>query len=40
MLPDRADELLAAWEAAPASQGLPRDGRYWEAAYQWVITRG
>jgi hypothetical protein len=39
MLADRADELLAAWEAAPASQGLPRDGRYWQAAYDWVIAR-
>jgi hypothetical protein len=39
MLPQRVDELLAAWEAAPPSQGIPRDGHYWEAAYQWVAAQ-
>jgi hypothetical protein len=39
MLPQRVDELLAAWEAAPASQGLPRDGRYWESAFDWIAAQ-
>lgn len=39
MLPGRADELLAAWEAAPAAQDLPRDGRFWEAADQWIAAQ-
>jgi hypothetical protein len=26
MLPERVDELLSAWEAAPTSHGLRRDG--------------
>jgi hypothetical protein len=39
MLPQRVDELLAAWEAAPASQRLPRDGRYWEAAFDWIAAQ-
>jgi hypothetical protein len=39
MLPQRVDELLAAWEAAPDSQGLPRDGRYWDAAFDWIAAQ-
>jgi len=39
MLPQRVDELLAAWEVAPASQGLPRDGRYWDAAFDWIAAQ-
>jgi hypothetical protein len=36
MLPERVDALIAAWEAAPESHHLQRDGRYWQAAFQWV----
>ena len=38
-LPDRVDELMAAWEVAPASQELPRDGRYWDAGFEWVAAQ-
>ena len=38
---DRADTLLAAWEAEAASLGLPRlaDG-YWSAAEIWLSNQG
>ena len=38
---DRADTLLAAWEAEAASLGLPRlaDG-YWSAAELWLSNEG
>jgi hypothetical protein len=38
---DRADTLLAAWEAEAASRGLPRlaDG-YWSAAEIWLSSQG
>ena len=36
---DRVDGLMAAWEAAPESQSLPRDGRYWDAAFEWIVAQ-
>jgi hypothetical protein len=41
MSEDRAETLLAAWEAEAASRGLPRlaDG-YWAAAEDWLDTQG
>jgi hypothetical protein len=39
MLVERVDELMAAWEVAPASQELPRDGRYWDAGFEWVTAQ-
>ena len=39
VLPGRVDELMAGWEASAASQGLPRDGRYWDAGYDWIVAQ-
>lgn len=39
MLPGRVAELMAAWEVAPASQDVPRDGRYWDAAFEWIVAQ-
>ena len=36
MLPERVDELLAAFEASPEPQARPWDG---EAAYRWVLEQ-
>jgi hypothetical protein len=36
MLPERVDELLAAFDAIPERQGQPWDA---EAAYHWVTER-
>jgi hypothetical protein len=38
-LPQRAEALVAAWEAATADDGLERDGRWWEAAWEWIVER-
>jgi hypothetical protein len=39
MLAERVDELMAAWETVPASQDVPRDGRYWDAAFEWIVAQ-
>jgi hypothetical protein len=36
-LPDRAEALVAAWEAQEAKDGLERDGRWWGAAWEWML---
>jgi hypothetical protein len=36
VLPERGDELLAAYEASPEARGRSWDG---EAAYRWVMER-
>jgi hypothetical protein len=33
-IPDRAEALVAAGEAPAADDGLERDGRWWEAAWE------
>lgn len=40
VLPDRADALVAAWEAYATSIGLARDGEaYWDEAWPWLDGR-
>jgi hypothetical protein len=34
-LPD-AERWLRAWEAEPATRGLPRDGDYWQTGAMWI----
>lgn len=38
-LPHRAEALVAAWEAQTAQDGLPRDGRWWDAAWEWIAAQ-
>jgi hypothetical protein len=38
-LPARAEELVAAWEVLAAQDGLPRDGRWWDAGWAWIAER-
>ena len=33
-----ADAWIAAWEAQAARDGLPRDGAYWTAAWEWIAA--
>ena len=38
--PDRADALVAAWEAHATAGGLARDGEpYWDEAWPWLESR-
>lgn len=39
-LPTRAEAKVAAWEARTASDGRPRDGAYWDAAYRCIVEQG
>ena len=37
---DRADALVAAWEANATAEGLARDGEaYWDDAWPWLEPR-
>jgi hypothetical protein len=38
-LRDRAEALVAAWEAQADQDALERDGRYWEAARRWLAAQ-
>lgn len=35
-LPDRAQQLVAAWEAKADGDSLEHDGRYWDAGWEWI----
>jgi hypothetical protein len=35
-LPERAEAWLARWEAETDGDGIPRDGGYWDAAWNWI----
>ena len=37
-LRDRAEALVAAWEAKADGDGLERDGRYWDAGWRWIAA--
>jgi hypothetical protein len=37
-LPDRAEAVVAAWEAEADRDGLERDGRYWDAGWSWMAA--
>jgi hypothetical protein len=39
VLPERAEALLAAWEAATADDGLERDGRWWDEAWESITAQ-
>ena len=36
MQPEPADRWLDAWVPAATGGGLPKDGRYWGAAWDWI----
>jgi hypothetical protein len=38
-LPERAEALVAAWEAERADDGHGRDGRWWDAAWEWIDSQ-
>lgn len=38
-LRDRAEALLASWEASGEAKAAPDDGRRWEAAWRWMDER-
>ena len=35
---ERADALIAAWDAEAARRGLARDLWYWDDAWQWITA--
>ena len=37
-LPERAEELVAAWEAKADAEGRARDGRYWDQGWAWMAA--
>ncbi len=38
-LPERAEALVAAWEAEAAQDGRDRDGRWWQDGWRWMAER-
>ena len=36
---ERANFLIAAWDAEAARQGRQRDVRYWDGAWEWIEDR-
>lgn len=36
MQPEAADRWLEAWVLETTGRGLPKDGRYWEAGWDWI----
>jgi hypothetical protein len=38
-LPDRADALIAAWDAEAARRGLTLGPDYWHGAWEWMAAR-
>ena len=38
-LRERAEALVAAWEAKADADGLERDGPYWDVAWAWMTKR-
>ena len=38
MTPETADRWLDAWVLEAAGRGLPRDGRYWGAGWDWIVA--
>jgi len=37
-LPDRAERLIVAWETEADRLSLARDGRYWDACWEWITS--
>jgi len=38
--PERAERLVASWEAKADAEGLEHDGRFWEAGWTWMRAGG
>ena len=38
-LRERAESLVATWEARADAEGLERDGRYWDAGWRWMTSQ-
>jgi hypothetical protein len=38
MTPETADRWLNAWVFEATGRGLPRNGRYWQAAWDWIAA--
>ena len=38
-LPDQAERLVAQSELQTAEDGLQRDGRFWDAAWSWMLAQ-
>ena len=36
MTPETADRWLDAWVLEATGRGLPREGRYWAAGFDWI----
>jgi hypothetical protein len=36
MQPETADRWLDTWVLEATGRGLPKDGRYWEAGWDWI----
>ena len=38
MQPETADRWLDAWVLEAAGRELPKDGRYWQAGWDWIAA--
>ena len=38
-LRERAESLVARWEAKADAEGLERDGRYWDIGWGWMAQQ-
>ena len=38
-LRERAEALVASWEARADADGLQRDGAYWDAGWRWLVAQ-
>jgi len=39
VLRERAEALVASWEAKADADGLERDGAYWGAGWHWLVNQ-
>lgn len=38
MQPETADRWLDAWVLEATGRGLPKDGAYWQAGWDWIVA--
>ena len=38
MQAETADRWLEAWVLEATGRGLPKDGRYWQAGWDWIVA--
>jgi hypothetical protein len=38
MQPETADRWLDAWVLEATDRGLPKDGAYWQAGWDWIVA--